>query len=217
LTQQNVESNFQSNQHQAIQKHENEISVLGSFNLAEKYIVANIDGHLCIIDKRLSHQQILYHQFIKQLENMKGTTQQLLFPRNVELSPGHLAIALDIIDDLKHLGFDLGHFGGNSILINGLPAQISSCDEQKLLEHIIEDYINTQGDVKLSKHQSLASSMSRQGVNYTQNFTSNEEVKFLIKELFALTNPQFTFDGKLVFVKLTAETIFDLFKKQRNI
>ena len=59
--------------------------------------------------------------------------------------------------------------------------------------------------------------MSRQGVNYTQNFTSNEEVKFLIKELFALTNPQFTFDGKLVFVKLTTETIFDLFKKQRTI
>ena len=190
---------------------------MGSFNLAERYIVANIEGHLYIIDKRLAHQQILYHQFIQQLENMKGTTQQLLFPRNVELSPGHLAIALDILDDLKHLGFDLGHFGGNSILINGLPAQISSCDEQKLLEHIIEDYINTQGDVKLSKHQSLASSMSRQGVNYTQNFTSNDEVKFLIKELFALTNPQFTFDGKLVFVKLTAETIFELFKKQRNI
>ncbi len=217
FSQQSLESNLQSNQHQVIHKQENEIAVLGSFNLAERYIVANIEGHLYIIDKRLAHQQILYHQFIQQLENMKGTTQQLLFPRNVELSPGHLAIALDILDDLKHLGFDLGHFGGNSILINGLPAQISSCDEQKLLEHIIEDYINTQGDVKLSKHQSLASSMSRQGVNYTQNFTSNDEVKFLIKELFALTNPQFTFDGKLVFVKLTAETIFDLFKKQRNI
>ena len=59
--------------------------------------------------------------------------------------------------------------------------------------------------------------MSRQGVNYTQNFTSNEEVQFLIKELFALTNPQFSFDGKFDFVKLTAENIFDLFKKQRNI
>jgi len=59
--------------------------------------------------------------------------------------------------------------------------------------------------------------MSRQGVNYSQNFTSSDEVKFLIKEIFALSNPQFTFDGKLVFVKLTAETIFDLFKKQRVI
>jgi DNA mismatch repair protein MutL len=148
---------------------------------------------------------------------MKGATQQLLFPRNVELSPSHLAVALEILDELKHLGFDLGHFGGNSILINGLPAQISSCDEQKLIEQIIEDYLNTQGDVKLSKHQSLAASMSRQSIKFTQNTISNEEVKFLIKELFALNNPQFTFDGKLVFVKLTAETIFDLFKKNRNL
>jgi DNA mismatch repair protein MutL len=158
---------------------------------------------------------MLFQQYFQQLEQLKGTTQQLLFPRNVELSPSHLAVALEIIDDLKYLGFDLGHFGGNSILVNGLPAQISSADEQKLIEHILEDYLNTQGDLKLTKHQSLALSMSRQGVNYSQNFTSSDEVKFLIKEIFALSNPQFTFDGKLVFVKLTAETIFDLFKKQR--
>lgn len=216
FNQQTVQSSFEKNQQKdAFESHETDIAILGWFNLAERYVVANVEGNLYIIDKRLGHQHILFQQYFQQLEQMKGTTQQLLFPRNVELSPSHLAVALEILDDLKHLGFDLGHFGGNSILVNGLPAQISSCDEQKLLEHIIEDYLNTQGDLKLSKYQSLALSMSRQGVNYSQNFTSNEEVKFLIKEIFALSNPQHTFDGKLVFVKLTAETIFDLFKKQR--
>ena len=216
FNQQTIQSsvgNFQ--QQDAFPATENDIAILGWFNLAERYVVANVEGNLYIIDKRLGHQHILFQQYFKQLEQLKGTTQQLLFPRNVELSPSHLAVALEIIDDLKHLGFDLGHFGGNSILVNGLPAQISSADEQKLIEHILEDYINTQGDLKLTKHQSLALSMSRQGVNYSQNFTSSDEVKFLIKEIFALSNPQFTFDGKLVFVKLTAETIFDLFKKQR--
>ncbi len=206
-----------TDQKQFIEKQIHEISILGSFQLADRYIVTNVDGDLFILDKRLAQQQTLFHQYHCQLENMKGTTQQLLFPRNVELSPSHLAVALEILDELKHLGFDLGHFGGNSILVNGLPAQISSCDEQKLLEQIIEDYLNTQGDIKLSKHQSLAASMSRQSISFTQNNISNEEVKFLIKELFALNNPQFTFDGKLVFVKLTAETIFDLFKKNRNL
>lgn len=216
FNQQTIQSSV-GNLHQqdAFSATENDIAILGWFNLAERYVVANVEGNLYIIDKRLGHQHILFQQYFKQLEQLKGTTQQLLFPRNVELSPSHLAVALEIIDDLKHLGFDLGHFGGNSILVNGLPAQIASCDEQKLLEHIIEDYLNTQGDLKLTKHQSLALSMSRQGVNYSQNFTSSDEVKFLIKEIFALSNPQFTFDGKLVFVKLTAETIFDLFKKQR--
>ena len=216
FNQQTIQSsvgNFQ--QQDAFSATENDIAILGWFNLAERYVVANVEGNLYIIDKRLGHQHILFQQYFKQLEQLKGTTQQLLFPRNVELSPSHLAVALEIIDDLKYLGFDLGHFGGNSILVNGLPAQISSADEQKLIEHILEDYINTQGDLKLTKHQSLALSMSRQGVNYSQNFTSSDEVKFLIKEIFALSNPQFTFDGKLVFVKLTAETIFDLFKKQR--
>ncbi len=215
---QNFEPEIQpTQQHQIIDKQSNDLAILGSFNLADRYVVANIEGNLYIVDKRLAQQQTLFHQFHNQLENMKGATQQLLFPRNVELSPSHLAVALEILDELKHLGFDLGHFGGNSILINGLPAQISSCDEQKLVEQIIEDYLNTQGDVKLSKHQSLAASMSRQSIKFTQNTISNEEVKFLIKELFALNNPQFTFDGKLVFVKLTAETIFDLFKKNRNL
>ena len=217
FNQHSVLSNIESKQHQVFQPNENEIAILGSFNLAERYVVANVEGNLYIIDKRLAQQHILFQQYFQQLEQLKGISQQLLFPRNVELSPSHLAVALEILDDLKHLGFDLGHFGGNSILVNGVPAQISSCDEQKLLEHILEDYLNTQGDLKLNKHQSLALSMSRQGVNYSQNYTSTEEVKFLIKELFALTNPQFTFDGKLVMVKLSAETIFDLFKKQRAL
>lgn len=216
FNQQTIQSTLgNTHQQDAFPATENDIAILGWFNLAERYVVANVEGNLYIIDKRLGHQHILFQQYFKQLEQLKGTTQQLLFPRNVELSPSHLAVALEIIDDLKHLGFDLGHFGGNSILVNGLPAQISSADEQKLIEHILEDYLNTQGDLKLTKHQSLALSMSRQGVNYSQNFTSSDEVKFLIKEIFALSNPQFTFDGKLVFVKLTAETIFDLFKKQR--
>ncbi len=216
FNQQTIQSSAGNTQQQdAFSATENEIAILGWFNLAERYVVANVEGNLYIIDKRLGHQHILFQQYYKQLEQLKGTTQQLLFPRNVELSPSHLAVALEIIDDLKYLGFDLGHFGGNSILVNGLPAQISSADEQKIIEHILEDYLNTQGDLKLTKHQSLALSMSRQGVNYSQNFTSSDEVKFLIKEIFALSNPQFTFDGKLVFVKLTAETIFDLFKKQR--
>jgi len=216
FNQQTIQSSIGNTQQQdAFSAKENDIAILGWFNLAERYVVANVEGNLYIIDKRLGHQHILFQQYFQQLEQLKGTTQQLLFPRNVELSPSHLAVALEIIDDLKYLGFDLGHFGGNSILVNGLPAQISSADEQKLIEHILEDYLNTQGDLKLTKHQSLALSMSRQGVNYSQNFTSSDEVKFLIKEIFALSNPQFTFDGKLVFVKLTAETIFDLFKKQR--
>jgi len=216
FNQQTIQSSIGNTQQQdAFSATENDIAILGWFNLAERYVVANVEGNLYIIDKRLGHQHMLFQQYFQQLEQLKGTTQQLLFPRNVELSPSHLAVALEIIDDLKYLGFDLGHFGGNSILVNGLPAQISSADEQKLIEHILEDYLNTQGDLKLTKHQSLALSMSRQGVNYSQNFTSSDEVKFLIKEIFALSNPQFTFDGKLVFVKLTAETIFDLFKKQR--
>lgn len=200
-----------------IPKRSAEITLQGWFNLGDKYFVCNIENVIYIVDRKLAVQQLYYHQFYKQLEQMKGQSQQLLFPRTIELSTSHIAVVLEIMDDLKHLGFDLGHFGGNSLIVNGLPSQISTIDEQKVIEEIIEDYLNTQGDVKLSKYQSLALSLARKSSMYDQSFTSADQVRYLIQELLLIPNSQFTFDNKLVYAILTSESIFDLFKRQRQI
>lgn len=189
----------------------------GFFTLGESYLACNVSNGLHVIDIKRAQQHLFFNQYSQQLEKQKSQSQQLLFPRNIELPATKLAILLELMDAFSFLGFDLGHFGGNAIIINGLPAQLPACNEQALIEQIIDDYEQTAGDVKLSKNQSLALSMSRQSASKQAMVRKKEEFEYLISELFKCDMPQYTFDGKQIYVTLGADSIFELFNKKKRL
>ena len=190
---------------------DNSLNIQGFFQHNERFLVASLNNHLYLIDIKLARQQILFNQFQEQLAQHKSSSQQLLFPKTLEFQPSKMGLLLELMDEFKFLGFDLGHFGGNTIIINGIPPQING-NEEKIIEKMIDDYEITQGDLKLSKNDSLALSLSRLT---TQNHQLNQtESEYLIKELFSLPSFQYTFDGKTICVHLNNEILFDLFKRK---
>jgi hypothetical protein len=68
----------------------------------------------------------------------------------------------------------------------------------------------------LEKNQSLALSMARQSTSSQSALKTQEEIQYLVQELFKTTNPQFTFDGKQIFITLGPDAIFDLFQKSKK-
>lgn len=190
---------------------DNSLNIQGFFQHNERFLVASLNNHLYLIDIKLARQHILFNQFQEQLAQHKSSSQQLLFPKTLEFQPSKMGLLLELMDEFKFLGFDLGHFGGNTIIINGIPPQING-NEEKIIEKMIDDYEITQGDLKLSKNDSLALSLSRLT---TQNHQLNQtECEYLIKELFSLPSFQYTFDGKTICVHLNNEILFDLFKRK---
>jgi DNA mismatch repair protein MutL len=196
---------------------DNPISIQSAFQLNPRYAVANLNQSLYIVDIKRTHQHLAFNRFLHQLELQKGHSQQLLFPRNIELKPAHLAQVLDILDSFHSLGFDLSHFGGNTLIINGLPAQLPPCDEQKLIEKILDDYEQTAGDVKLNKNQALALSMSRHSTQHLPPLKNQEELIYLLGKLFQQDQSAYTFDGKQIYVTIGADSIFEWFDKKRKI
>jgi DNA mismatch repair protein MutL len=190
---------------------DNSLNIQGFFQHNERFLVASLNNHLYLIDIKLARQHILFNQFQEQLAQHKSSSQQLLFPKTLEFQPSKMGLLLELMDEFKFLGFDLGHFGGNTIIINGIPPQING-NEEKIIEKMIDDYEITQGDLKLSKNDSLALSLSRLTA---QNHQLNQtECEYLIKELFSLPSFQYTFDGKTICVHLNNEILFDLFKRK---
>lgn len=192
--------------------------IQGLFPLSDAYLVVNRGGVLTVIDKKLAQQHVFYHDYLKQLQAHAGQSQHLLFPRTVELPPAQIPVVLELLQELQWLGFDINHFGGNTLIVNGLPALLTQGDEQKLIENLIEDYQNTQGDLKLGKYESMALSMARHAVIRSGMGKTNEELQQLALRLFALQNPSHTFDGKPIFIEISAAFIYDTFqnKKQRT-
>jgi len=192
--------------------------IQGLFPLSDAYLVVNRGGVLTVIDKKLAQQHVFYYDYLKQLQAHAGQSQHLLFPRTVELPPAQIPVVLELLQELQWLGFDINHFGGNTLIVNGLPALLTQGDEQKLIENLIEDYQNTQGDLKLGKYESMALSMARHAVIRSGMGKTNEELQQLALRLFALQNPSHTFDGKPIFIEISAAFIYDTFqnKKQRT-
>jgi DNA mismatch repair protein MutL len=184
--------------------------------LNERYWVFSFQGELRILDRRLAQQKVLFHQYVEYLEKGSSPTQQSLFPRTLEFSASQMAVLLELLEPLKAMGFDLSHFGGQTLLVNGVPALLSGCDEQATLEKILEDYQSTQGDVKLSHTQSLALAMARSSARMAPAETQESERLHLVKRLMALEQPQFGIDGRPVYIRIGPEQITDSFKKLRN-
>ncbi len=190
--------------------------VKGGFPLGDSYWVMPMNQKLLVFRIQYLQQRLYFEKYRETLSIRKGASQSLLFPRMIELNPAHLALALDLQSELGALGFDFSHFGGNSIIVNGLPPQLSQGDEQKLLEQMLEDYMHTGGDVKLERQNSMALTMARFAANRSAASLSEKEILSLVQDLFSLPHPEVTFDGKVIFVEISQSQLFEAFNKHRK-
>ncbi len=186
------------------------------FPLGNQYLATSIDGQLLLIHIKRALIHIHYSAFLDKIERQTCQSQQLLFPRTIELSANQMPMILEILDILKFIGFDLGHFGGNSLIVNGIPPQFSGLDEQKLIETLLNDYESTAGETKLKQNESIAWGMAQQYANQQIHSINYEEQLFILEELFSMNENQITRNGQPIMAKIGTDTLFDLFNKRKK-
>jgi DNA mismatch repair protein MutL len=148
------------------------------------------------------------------LTEHKAVSQQLLFPRTLDLNPGKLQMFLELQEEFGHLGFDVSHFGGNSILINGLPPEVSETDEAAVIEGILEDITTSQSSATEVKHDNMALSMAKQAVRRYLSFSDASQARILVESLFSIENATLPHKNKPVAMKIGTEFIVDLFNRK---
>ncbi|MFC1500536.1 hypothetical protein ACFL6T_05945 [Candidatus Zixiibacteriota bacterium] len=52
----------------------------------DQYLIAPISGGIIVIDQHAAHERILYEETLRHLTDAPAVSQQLLFPRLLELS-----------------------------------------------------------------------------------------------------------------------------------
>jgi len=182
------------------------------FQIHDKYLLSSVRSGLMLIDQQRAHERILFEHYSEILNNRKGSSQQLLFPVTMDVSPGDAAILKELLEDLMVLGFNMEEFGENSFIINGCPVELNNEGIQDVLEKIIENYKRNLQDIGRDRRINLARSMAvnlaiKQGKNLQQ-----DEINGLIDQLFACKMPQVSPDGKQVVRILTFEELEELFK-----
>ena len=107
-------------------------SIIGvAFNT---YLILQEDEELTFIDFHAAHERIIYDSIIAAGD--RNETQELLFPKVMELPVDDHALVIENIDIFSEIGFDIEDFSDNAIIIRGVPVLARDID----IEQVIADF-----------------------------------------------------------------------------
>ena len=191
---------------------EPEREVSGSmFQVELQYIVAQKASGLLIFDQQAAHERILYEKYVKQLQQAKAFSQQCLFPQTVNLSPSDYLLVMEMKEELGNLGFLVNPFGHNTLVIEGVPADITITNEKALFESLLEQFKHFKSTLSLDKREILARSLAKKSALRRGSMLTKQEMENLVGQLFSCKNPNYSPTGNKTFVKLDLTKIDSFF------
>ena len=183
------------------------------FQIHHRFILSQIKSGFMLISQQAAHERILYERFLAQLENHSGVSQQSLFPQSVTLQGNDFELLKELLPDIRALGFDIREFGKNTVVVEGIPADLSNVSEDALLEHLLEGFKNNQAILKLDKRDNLARALARNAAIKSGTRLSLEEMNLLIDQLFACQMPNLALNGKPIITTFTLNELAERFEK----
>jgi len=119
---------------------------------------------------------------------------------------------LAIREDINTLGFDTSEFGKDTIIINGLPAELSKADGAEVVTQIIEDAKENHQSLKLEKRDALRRATAKNAAIKAGKILSKEEMKNLLDDLLRCSQYTVNTAGKAIVVKLTKSSLERFFQ-----
>lgn len=177
-----------------------------------KYIITSLKSGLALIDQHRAHVRILFDQYVANIRQRQGASQQVLFPEIVEFTAGEAAVLPVLLEDMQFIGFDLTNLGNNSYAINGLPAGVENLDPVSLIRNMVDRAIETGCEVHEEICDSLALSLAKAAAIRPGKILSGEEMDNLLASLFSCQESNLTPDGKTIISKLIDEELEKRFK-----
>jgi DNA mismatch repair protein MutL len=94
-----------------------------------------------LIDQHAAHERVMLERLGRLLRSEGISTQVLLVPQILELSPARAAVLEDQLHLLARIGFDVAFYGGASFAVRGVPAGLRGLDPLRLAEDLADDLI----------------------------------------------------------------------------
>ena len=187
-------------------QHEPKYERTNVWQIHNQYIVSEIKSGLIVIDQHVAHERILYEQALKNFEQNKPSSQQLLFPQVVDLTPEEFSYNMDILPFLERVGFIIKGFGGNTVVLEGVPSGLKISNPETVLNEIIDEYKNNKGN-SLDIRDNVAKSYACKLAIKKGDPLTRDEMNLLIDQLFATQSPYFCPHGRPVIVTLSLDEL----------
>jgi DNA mismatch repair protein MutL len=171
--------------------------------LKRTYLMFEVDTGVVLIDQHSAHERVLFEQFMKAFERGASPSQKLLFPLTLTLSATEADALEQNREALELLGYELGAFGGQSVIVHAVPTPHPRFDAERCLRDTLSALAGDRSPAASSKHQHLAATVACKAAIKAGDVISQPEMRALFIALRACELPAHDVHGRQTIVQLS--------------
>ncbi|MBN1308901.1 MAG: DNA mismatch repair endonuclease MutL [Chitinispirillaceae bacterium] len=188
--------------------HERMWDLIPCYQIHATFILAPIKNGILLIDQHAAHERILFEQAMEKSAGIQTTSQQLLFPIVVELTPSEKGIVESGKEFFLRFGFEIADFGGRTISISAIPAFIKDGMAESIIREMVSYLLQGRGREHFSEpHKRFAAAFACGAAIKAGQKLTQEEMNTLLNNLFSTQNPYICPHGRPTLIRMSLDEL----------
>ena len=179
--------------------------------LYQSYILVEQGEEAFLIDKHAAHERILFEKLKANQEAI--SSQALLTPIPVRLSPAAAAELLANRETLEELGFELEEFGENTLLLRQVPMDLSPEQAAETVEAMAADLLSGRRERKDTVRDEILHTVACKAAIKAGWKNDEAELLALVKQVMADENLKYCPHGRPICITLSKKQLEKQFKR----
>ena len=179
--------------------------------LYNSYIIVEQGEDAFLIDKHAAHERILFEKLKANQE--KISSQSLLAPISVRLSPAAAGELLANRDMLEELGFEIDEFGENTVLLRQIPMDLSTDAAHEAVEQMAADLLNGRQEKKTTVRDEILHTVACKAAIKAGWKNDEAELLALVRQVMAREDLKYCPHGRPICITLSKKQLEKQFKR----
>jgi len=157
------------------------------------YILCDGPEGLYVVDQHAAHERVFFERLLSAAEAAAAPIQPLLFGITLDLTPAQISLWRENESIFRESGFDAEAFGGNTLLISGVPSGLGEAHVARLvsdfLDRLQEERVPPGAKIAERRQRVLAAMAACKSAIKARDALQPEEIQALLADLASCQSP----------------------------
>ena len=169
------------------------------------WILAEVRDGLLLVDQHAAHERVLFERIMRRFDDGEHASQRLIFPLTIRLTRAEHSVVEDLAGLMEATGFQIEGFGGNTVIVHGVPEPHPGFDAERCLREMLAELADGSALMRSARNQfeRVAMSFACKAAIKAGQALDRAEVEELFDQLFATELPYHDVHGRPTTVRLS--------------
>lgn len=183
------------------------------WQIHDTYILAETRSGLLIIDQHSAHERVLFEELMRGFNRSGATSQRLIFPLTLRLSPAEYSVVEDNTELFNRAGYEIEPFGSRTVIVHGAPAPHPYFNAERCLKEMLAELAAGSELTRAAsnQHERIAMTFACKGAIKAGQKLSDREMADLFEKLFTTELPYHDVHGRATIVRVSIDELIRRF------